>query len=108
MKPSQGLAWFVIEPANIPLPFAVTLTDGALKNGYISMGKHLDQLAIGDCITLHLPNNQVIQTQITPKKILQYRGWREHFSTFNMQPGDRVIFEPLGELAYRVAFEIAE
>ncbi len=108
MKPSQGLAWFVIDPVDIPLPFTVILTDGALKNGYISMARHLDQLKIGDCLTLELPNQQAIQTEITPKKILRFRGWRELFSQFKMQVGDRVIFEPLGELSYRVTFDMKE
>ncbi len=108
MKPSQGLAWFVIDPVDIPLPFAVTLTDGALKNGYISMGRHLDQLTIGDRITLELPNQQAIRTDITPKKILRFRGWRALFSQFKMQAGDRVIFEPTGELSYRVTFDMKE
>ncbi|HAI14815.1 MAG TPA: hypothetical protein DCM28_24120 [Phycisphaerales bacterium] len=106
MKPSQGLAWFVIKPVDIPLPFAVTVTQGAIKNGYISMSKHLQQLSVGDCLTLHLPDQTVIQTDITEKKILRWRGWRQLFDNMNMYDGDRVIFEPLGQLSYRVHFQI--
>ncbi|MFG0247900.1 MAG: ASCH domain-containing protein [Phycisphaeraceae bacterium JB051] len=106
MKPSQGLAWFVIDPVDIPLPFAVTLTDGALKNGYISMAKHMSQLNVGDELTLHLPDDHVIQTIITPKKILQYRGWSRLFDEYDLYIGDRVIFEPVSELSYRVTFDI--
>lgn len=106
MKPSQGLAWFVIDPVVIPLPFVITLTTGAMKNGYISMAKHLKQLAIGNTLTLHLPDQTIIQTDITEKKILRWRGWRQLYEDFDVYAGDRVIFEPLGELTYRVHFQI--
>lgn len=107
MKPSQGLAWFVIEPVEIPLPFAVTLTQGAIKNGYISMGKVMHGLAVNDALTLHLPDKSVISTDITDKKILRWRGWRDLYPAFHMMPGDTVIFEPLDQLTYRVHFQIS-
>ena len=106
MKPSQGLAWFVIDPVDIPLPIAIILTQGALNNGYVTMAKHLQQLTIGDQLTLHLPDKAIIQTDVTEKKILRWRGWKHLFEDFDMCVGDRVIFEPLGELTYRVHFQV--
>ena len=109
MKPSQGLAWFVIEPVNIPLPFTVTLTDGAIKNGYISLSQplkqHPQQCLTDQLLTLHLPDKQIIQTDLTDKKTLRWRGWKQLYQTFNMHPDDRVLFEPLDNLTYRVSFE---
>lgn len=107
MKPSQGLAWFVIKPVKLPLPFAVTLTDGAMKNSYISMGKHMDGLSVGQTLKLTLPDGTIIGTPITDKKILRWRGWRQLFGAYDMYRGDRVVFEPLGQLSYRVLFQIA-
>jgi hypothetical protein len=107
MNPSQGLAWFVIEPVEIPLPFSVTLTEGAIKNGYISMGKVMHGLAVNDTLTLHLPDKSIINTDITDKKILRWRGWRDLFQAFHMMPGDKAIFEPLDQLTYRVHFQIS-
>ena len=109
MKPSQGLAWFVIDPVTIPLPFAVTLTDGAIKNGYISLSQiikqHPQQCLTDKLLTLHLPNKEIVQTDITDKKTLRWRGWKQLYQTFNMQLDDRVLFEPLDSLTYRVHFE---
>lgn len=117
MKPSQGLAWFVIEDANIPLPFAVTLTAGAIKNGYLQLNSYLQYLPTeciggntiespGSLLTLHLPNQRTVQSDISAKHHLRWRGWRHLYLEFGMQVGDIVIFEPLDPMTYRVHFQI--
>ncbi len=100
MKPSQGAAWFVMpNQKGLPLPLTYKLTAGAMRNHYVRLLSHRKKP-----MTLLLPDQTTVQTEITPLGLMRWRGWRGYFQSQDLSLGDEVRFEPLGSERYRVHF----
>ena len=117
MEPSRGPAWFVLPDGAappVPVMFEVTLTDGALKNGYVRITKRTHEFAArhyggatqaeaGEPITLLLPGGDVVETDIVSNHMLRWRGWRDVFAAASAKADDVVRFVQVDERRYRVS-----
>lgn len=116
MEPSRGPAWFVLPDnaaADVPLPFEIALTAGAIRNSYLRVprkdialpprhyGGNTVALA-GEPLRLLLPDGEAIDTDVVSNQMIRWRGWRDIYQQQNMQPGDRVRFVPIAAGQYRV------
>lgn len=104
---SYGQAWFVLDTQTqqqndhapgVTSPLQTILTAGALKNRYLLAPASLHQ---GN-LTLHLPDDQILSTHITPQRRFASRQWTSYFKT--LRPGDVARFVPQGNRRYRVTF----
>ncbi|QDU34071.1 hypothetical protein KS4_21330 [Poriferisphaera corsica] len=93
-----------------PDDFTITLTPGALKNGYIRIPPLLLRQSYTPntsptSLNLILPNADQITTEIIPRRnMIRWRGWPQLFQSHNLTPGDEVRFVSLGNGRYRVLF----
>ncbi|QQE12128.1 ASCH domain-containing protein [Planctomycetota bacterium] len=84
--------------------WTVSLSAGAIRNGYIRMSKDW-QNQITDGMTLLLPNNELVETDIAHGRgMIRWRGWSGLFERYNMQVGDEARFVSQGGGRYRVLF----
>lgn len=118
MRPSQGIAWFVLDDTDdkaSPPALTVTLTAGAIRNGYVRVPRHCTLFPVravggatakrqGAMFELLMPDGATIETDITARHMLRWRGWRAAFTAANVRPGDAVRFEPIHGQRYRVRF----
>ena len=116
MEPSRGPAWFVLPDnaaADVPLPFEITLTAGAIRNSYLRVprklhvfpAKHYGGRTIaeaGNPLHLLLPGGEEVHTDIVSNQMLRWRGFGALYREHHMNPGDRVRFVPLHAGKYRV------
>lgn len=118
MKPSSGLAWFVLPDAlspRVPVMFEVKLTPGAITNHYLRISrkmhafeaKHYGGKTIaqaGTPFTMVLPDGVRIQTDIVDNHMIRWRGWHAYFTAHHMLPGDAVRFVEREHGEYGVSF----
>lgn len=118
MKPSSGLAWFVLPDElapPVPAMFEIKLTAGAIKNHYIRVPRKVHEFdakhyggktlaTAGEPISLILPDDTRIRTDVVGNHMLRWRGWQPWLKAFQMLPGDRVRFVEVRPGEYRVIF----
>ena len=118
MKPSSGLAWFVLDDAlmpQVPAMFEVKLTAGALKNHYLRIPRALHEFPAkhyggktlaqrGEPIALLMPEGTAIETDIVSNHMIRWRGWLPWFKANELVPGDVVRFTQLDAARYGVTF----
>ncbi len=111
IAPSRGPAWFVLD-ADRSVAFDVTLTEAAIRNGYVRIPVRLhrfphDAYAGPDGrarpIALELPDGQTIQTDLVRGGMLRWRGWSSVWRATRARAGDRVCFETTSTRCYRVS-----
>ena len=81
--------------------FEVTLTDGGIRNGYVSIASSKEGLPSG-AIALLLPDGRTVRTDVYRGHRIRWRGWRPYFTARDMQAGDLVRFVPVRRGRYRV------
>ena len=101
-----------------PERIVIRLTQGGLKNNYVSLAKHLDffpaaaigaakvQDREGALLTLHFDGlPETVKTDIAGKhKMFRRRDpWRKFFAHYRLIEGDCVAIERLSPYEYRVA-----
>lgn len=99
-RKSAYKAWFVLPDEADPV-LDVTLTDGALRNGYVPVKGRTGFFDTED-FELHLPDGQRIRTDLYRGQRIRWRGWRGYFDHHHVQPGDVVRFVREDEGRYRV------
>jgi hypothetical protein len=105
-------------PQERPERIVIRITQGGLKNDYVSLANHLDffptaaigastvQDGEGALLTLHLVGlPETVETDIAGKhKIFRRRDpWRKFFAHHRLVEGDRITVERLSPYEYRVA-----
>lgn len=101
--PKSMRAWHVLDESLSPLK-DVTLTDGAIRNRYISLIDTTEKMRRRP-VTLLLPDGQEVQTAFAEgKAMLKWRGWGAYYGEHRMNPGDAVRFVALSPGRYRVTF----
>ena len=101
--PKSMRAWHVLDESLSPLK-DVPLTDGAIRNRYISLTGTPEKMRRRP-VTLLLPDGQEVQTEFaTGKAMLKWRGWGAYYVKHRMKPGDAVRFVALSPGRYRVTF----
>ena len=101
--PKSMRAWHVLDESLSPLK-DVPLTDGAIRNQYISLTGTSDKMRRRP-VTLLMPDGQEVQTAFaTGKAMLKWRGWGAYYVKHRMKPGDAVRFVALSPGRYRVTF----
>ncbi len=95
-------AWFVLPDEADPV-FEVTLTAGALRNGYVPVAKRPAFFGPGD-FELLLPDGERVRTDLYQNQRIRWRGWRRQFELAGIGPGDKVRFVAMGEGRYRVTW----
>ena len=121
-KPSQYHAWFMLDapgPCETARPrchtFDVTLTDGAIRNGYVRVPETTHRFPpqayggntkrqAGKTIELILPNGDRVHTDVVANHMIRWRGWRTCFGRYHVLPGDVTRFEQLSPWRYGVRF----
>ena len=106
LPPSRGIAWFVCQPEPLPQRWQVTLTGGALRNGYVRIPAEAADAGTpaGQPIELAMPDGSTVRSELRGDRLIRWRGWRPHFQRHQLQAGDRIGFERLAPWRYRVAF----
>ncbi len=116
MEPSRGPAWFVLPDnaaADVPLPFQIALTAGAIRNSYLRVPRKTYAFApqhyggktlatAGKPLRLILPNKSRVDTDIVSNYMIRWRGWGALYKQHDLRPGDQVRFVPLDRGQYRV------
>lgn len=96
-------AWHVLDESLSPL-MDVTLTDGAIRNRYVSLTRASAKTRARP-VTLLLPGGCEVITRFAPgKAMLNWRGWGPYYAQHRMRPGDTVRFVAVGPARYRVTF----
>lgn len=112
MPPSRGRAWFVLDRNADPC-FDVTVTGGALRNGYIYIPRRLHRFhedaygkaggsQRGRAIKLLLPAGETIHSDVLHQGRFRWRGWATWFRRHQAQVGDVVRFMQLAPYCYRI------
>lgn len=96
-------AWHVLDDASSPL-LETTLTEGAIRNRYLRLGKGHAAAETATPIVLQMPDGQTIHTEIARGSMLRWRGWGAYYDQHQMRPGDRVCFVAIDPRTYRVSF----
>ena len=115
LKPSRGIAWFVLDQFKANGEVAVKLTAGAIRNHYLRLTRIVDRFpadAIGSAtrqkpglpIHLLMPDSREIETDITDDHMIRWRGWSAYYREHDLRPGDVVHFVHLDRRRYRVHF----
>ena len=94
-------AWHVVPDAN-RVVYDATLTDGAIRNRYVTTARHtfFDQ----GFFTLWLPDGETVKTDLYRGQRVRWRQWKPYFEGYTVKPGDRVRFTRFDRRAYRVSF----
>ncbi len=101
--PKSMRAWHVVDESLSPL-LDVTLTDGAIRNRYLTLTRASEQTRSRPVMLL-LPDGREIDTGFADgKAMLRWRGWGPYYQQYQMIPGDTVRFVALGPGRYRVSF----
>lgn len=100
-RKSAYKAWFVLPDEADPM-LEVTLTAGALRNGYVPVTRRPGFFG-SQPFELQLPDGQRVTTDLYRQQRLRWRGWRDRFAQHNMRPGDVVRFVREEPRRYRVA-----
>ncbi|MCC7406451.1 MAG: hypothetical protein IT442_00160 [Phycisphaeraceae bacterium] len=113
---SRGVAWWVLpdrpaKPGKAAVSagkvIVVSLTDGAIRNGYLRLpekllgGRHVERCSF------ILPGGEKVNTIRHGSGLIQWRKWREYYRRHEVLPGDSVRLTPLadGDMpTYRVSF----
>jgi hypothetical protein len=101
--PSRWRAWFVLDEAADPLA-DVIVTAGALRNRYVYVPADCPLFEPAQRCTLVLPDGRDVGTELGPRRIFRWRGWRPLFEAHRLEAGHRVRFVHLGGHRYRVLF----
>lgn len=118
LAPSRGPAWFVLGDAtthaDIATSFEVTLTEGAIRNGYVRIPTTLHRFPAdayahagmpGRPIALELPDGRSVETDMVRNTMFRWRGWTKLFAITKVRCGDRVRFETCDARRYRVSIK---
>ena len=81
-------AWYVLPDDASPL-HETTLTEGAIRNGYLNLPASLGPVPRGN-LRLALPDGSTITTDIARGRMLRWRGWRGVYADANAKSGDSV------------------
>lgn len=95
-------AWHTLPDAASPV-LDVTLTVGAVRNGYVSVAGRAAFFR-DEALAMVLPDGRVVETTLYRGRRVTWRGWRPYFAAHKMTAGDRVCFVALGGGRYRVGF----
>ncbi|MFP4144792.1 MAG: ASCH domain-containing protein [Phycisphaeraceae bacterium] len=95
-------AWHVLPDDASPLR-EVTLTSGAIANGYVSVAGEAGFFSPGR-FTLELPGGERVETDLYRGRRIRWRGWRVRLRHAGLKAGDRVRFVALGDGLYRVCW----
>jgi len=113
MPPSPGPAWFVLDDAAAPRIVEVTLTAGAIRNGYLRVPRKVHAFpeaaysANGETarkLTLQLPDGDSIQSDLVCGGMIRWRGWKSLYLAHQLTEGDIIQFHPRAGGTYRVQF----
>lgn len=95
-------AWYVLDEKLSPIrDWAITA--GALRNHY-AMLPMFDTAANDQPVTLELPGDQVVHTQLTSGRRLRWRGWGPVYESADVRAGDMLRYIALGTSRYAVRF----
>jgi len=112
-------AWMSNQPA-LPSTYEVTLTKGAIKNGYISIGSgckifdqsHFggkDDASLGELFNLQLPDGRTVQTDIRQSTKSGSGRLRRRFNalfkSLDLKPGAKARINRRGDQGYSLVFE---
>lgn len=115
-KPARAAYW-PDDYDNMADRLVITLTDGAIRNGYLSVPK-LQRLFPDACFgesdqpalrlfTLRLPDGRTEQTQVLKQhKRIQAR-FNSLFAAEGLQAGDQAVLSKIGEFDYQLSFRRA-
>lgn len=112
-KPARAAYW-PDDYDNMADRLVITLTDGAVRNGYLSIPKLqrlFPEACLGDSdqpasrlFTLRLPNGRTEQTQVLKQyKRIQAR-FNSLFAAEGLQAGDQAVLVKVAELDYQLSF----
>lgn len=96
-------AWHVLDDSASPM-FEITLTQGAIHNRYVSLGRDSRIVEAVAPMTLIMPDGKTVLTKVARGAMLRWRGWGAYYKRHGMLPGDRVRFVATGPRTYRVTF----
>lgn len=121
IRPLQGVAWLTLddEPAwrrrdDFGCSFTIELTEGNCRNNTLYATTVMDrfperciggrtQAQSGAPMTLTLHGGRTVQTDIVgPRKLFRTRVWGAWLREHGAGPGDRVVFQPMGERRFHV------
>lgn len=83
-------AWHVVDERLSPIR-DVSLTDAAIRNRVVRLPQPGDRLR-NNPFTLHLPGGERVDTDLSPRGHVRWRGWKAGFERYRLRPGDRVRF----------------
>lgn len=101
-KPANMKAWYVLDDHLSPLR-DWTITEGALKNSYASLGPGSLSSPASARLKLVL-DDQTVTTDIARGRMLRWRGWRSFYRVHDARPGDAIRFVCVAPRTYRVSF----
>lgn len=111
MRPSRGVAWFVLEDNCDPV-CDVTLSAGAVRNQCVriagSQKKQFPAEAFGsegsrgEPITLIMPDGETVKSDFVKGMQLRWRGWKPYFEQCRTSAGDVVRFTRVSDRRYKV------
>ncbi|MBI1335533.1 MAG: hypothetical protein GC164_01070 [Phycisphaera sp.] len=105
-KASAWKAWHVLKSdMATERTLEIKLTGGAIRNRYVSVTGHEGFFPSG-MFSVVLPDGSEITTDVNPRKLIRYRGWRPWFERAGVMEGDTVRFEQVGNKRYRVSFPV--
>lgn len=99
-RKSAYKAWFVLPDEADPV-FEVTLTAGAIRNGYVPVIARPAFFG-GTMFELHLPDGRRVTSDLYRRQRIRWRGWCDYFHEHRLQRGDAVRFVREGRARYRV------
>lgn len=77
---------------------------GALRNNYLYVPKSSRLAQTDKSLRLVLPDGEAIDTDVTSRGHLRWRGWGRYYEAHKTRPGDRVRLVTEGDRRYRVQF----
>lgn len=115
-KPVRAAYW-PDDYDNMADRLVITLTDGAIRNGYLSVPK-LQRLFPEECLgesdqpasrlfTLRLPDGRAEQTQVLKQHKRIHARFNSLFAANGLQAGDQALLSKVGEFDYQLSFRRA-
>ncbi|MEO0586282.1 MAG: ASCH domain-containing protein [Planctomycetota bacterium] len=95
-------AWYALDDTSSPVA-DVRLTDGAIRNRYVSVPAKLTAFPTGPA-TLLMPDGEVIESTINAKRLIGGRGWGRYHARHGLAAGDVVRLVAVEPGRYRVHF----
>jgi len=102
LAPSRGLAWFALDDDLDPI-IELHLSAGAIRNRYVYVPRGEKRIVEGQ-MRLTLPDARKINTALTDRGLIHWRGWGRYFTTHDVVAGDIVRLIRTGRRQYRVDF----